>query len=211
MFYYTVKNEGISEYIAERSRFIGYVKPVENEQEAIDYIKSIKSKHHDAKHNCFAYVIRGGAKRYSDDGEPSGTAGLPMLDILQKQGIENTVVVVTRYFGGVLLGTGGLVRAYSSATKSALENAVVCKMVNALRYTLNCSYGEYDKIVRFLKDNSCEVVSSEFLQQVQVDFRVKEEFSDGICERIYDFTAGKISARYCSEDYICDTSGEIKF
>ena len=120
--YKTVKIESSDEFTEKRSRFIGYVKPVKTEAEATEFINSIRSKHWDARHNVYAYSLReGNIKRYSDDGEPSGTAGMPVLDVITKNEVYDVCVVVTRYFGGVLLGTGGLVRAYSQGSKIALE------------------------------------------------------------------------------------------
>ena len=119
--YKTVKTESHDEFTEKRSRFIGYVKPVKTEDEATGFISSIRSKHWDARHNVYAYSLReGNIKRYSDDGEPSGTAGMPVLDVITKNEVYDVCVVVTRYFGGVLLGTGGLVRAYSQGAKLAL-------------------------------------------------------------------------------------------
>ena len=122
--YRTVKNEAEDEFVERRSRFIGRVKPVKTEEDAVSFIRACKSKYWDASHNVYAYSLReGSVRRYSDDGEPQGTAGVPVLEVLQKSGVTDLVVVVTRYFGGVLLGAGGLVRAYSDATAQALARA----------------------------------------------------------------------------------------
>ncbi|MBQ1830507.1 MAG: YigZ family protein, partial [Ruminococcus sp.] len=121
--YKTVAREASDEFVEKRSRFIGYVKPVKTEEEAVAFINQKRSEHWDARHNVYAYSLReGNIKRYSDDGEPSGTAGMPVLDVIVKNEIYDVCVVVTRYFGGVLLGTGGLVRAYSQGSKIALES-----------------------------------------------------------------------------------------
>lgn len=201
-YYYTVGNYATSEYVVERSRFLGYVKNVCSEEEAQQFVREIKAKHHDAKHNCFAYNLKDGKKRCSDDGEPSGTAGVPILDILERQGIKDTVIVVTRYFGGVLLGTGGLVRAYSTAAKLAVENAGVVKMCKARSYALTCSYSDYDRILRFLKDNKCTLTSSRFFEQVEISFCVLEEDCAGIEQRFSDFCAGKNECKYISDAFL---------
>jgi uncharacterized YigZ family protein len=126
--YTTLAKDGTATLVEKRSEFIGYAKPVNNEDEAAAFVMSIKKKHADARHNVFAYVLRGGAlKRYSDDGEPQGSAGMPVLDVICKNGLDGAAVVVTRYFGGILLGTGGLVRAYSSAASAAIADAgIIC-------------------------------------------------------------------------------------
>ena len=145
--YKTVQNEAQSEFAEKRSRFIGYCKPVSNEQEAVDFINSKRGEHWNATHNVYAYSLReGNIKRYSDDGEPSGTAGMPVLDVITKNEIYDVCIVVTRYFGGVLLGTGGLVRAYSQGAKVALEAGNVVMMQNCLICQTRCSYNQYGKV-----------------------------------------------------------------
>ena len=142
--YKTVQLETCDEFTEKRSRFIGYIKPVQTEEEAIAFIQSIKTKHWDARHNVYAYCLREGQiKRYSDDVEPQGTAGIPTLDVLLKTGVTDVVVVVTRYFGGILLGGGGLVRAYSHATRLAVEKAQVITMAVCKLCALTCDYNQY--------------------------------------------------------------------
>ncbi|MER2054786.1 MAG: YigZ family protein, partial [Clostridia bacterium] len=128
--YITVREEASDEVVIMKSRFIGYVAPCETEEDALAFLRRIKEKHRDARHHCYAYVIglNAGVMRYSDDGEPGGTAGLPMMDVLKNAGAVNCCVVVVRYFGGVLLGTGGLVRAYTLGCKIALESAGLVRM-----------------------------------------------------------------------------------
>ena len=118
--YYVPAGAGESEYVEKRSRFLGHVRPVESEEEAKAFIAAVKKEHYDARHNCWCYLIKDGPERYSDDGEPQGTAGIPMLEVLRREGVSNVVCVVTRYFGGVLLGSGGLFRAYTKSAKDAL-------------------------------------------------------------------------------------------
>lgn len=131
--YKTINNKSSVQLIEKRSKFIGYASPVISEEEALDFIGKVKALHWDAKHNVYAYdIIEDGRQRYSDDSEPKGTAGLPIIEIIKKEGLKNIVVVVTRYFGGVLLGKGGLIRAYSSAAKMAIDAAqiVICRFAS---------------------------------------------------------------------------------
>ena len=137
---------GESEYIEKRSSFLGVVEPVSSEEEARAVITAIKKQHRDARHNCWCYLIQGGAERYSDDGEPQGTAGIPMLEVFRKAGVSNAVCVVTRYFGGVLLGAGGLLRAYTKAAKDALENAGITEVIPMRELILRCPYSLLDRI-----------------------------------------------------------------
>ena len=121
--YYVPTGAGESEYVEKRSRFLGHVRLVENEEEARAFIAEMKKKYYDARHNCWCYLLKDGPERYSDDGEPQGTAGIPMLEVFRREGVTNLVCVVTRYFGGVLLGAGGLFRAYTKSAKDALDAA----------------------------------------------------------------------------------------
>ena len=128
--YFVPAGSGEAEFVEKRSSFLGHVRFVETEDAAREFINEMKKKHYDARHNCWCYIIRGGAVRYSDDGEPQGTAGLPMLEVFKREGVENVVCVVTRYFGGVLLGTGGLLRAYTKSAKDALDAAGIAACEN---------------------------------------------------------------------------------
>jgi uncharacterized YigZ family protein len=149
--YISLEKSGFSEYTEKKSVFFGYAAPVSTEEEAIAFVKRIKEKHSDARHNVYAYVLReNNAQRFSDDGEPHGTAGLPLLDTLRKQNITDAVIVVTRYFGGILLGTGGLVRAYSTAAKDATADAGVVSYILYKKIKLSVSYSDYQKLVYFL-------------------------------------------------------------
>ncbi len=145
--YQTIEKEAADEFIEQRSRFIGYVKPVVTEQQALDFINEKRQKHWDATHNVYAYILRDGQlKRYSDDGEPHGTAGVPTLDVMVKSGVTDAVVVVTRYFGGILLGAGGLVRAYTKGAKIALEAGGIVTMESCSVCSLTCDYAQYGKL-----------------------------------------------------------------
>ena len=145
--YTTLEKEGTATLVERRSEFIGYAAPVSNEDEAAAFVMRIKKKHADARHNVYAYVLRGGAlKRYSDDGEPQGSAGMPVLDVLCKNGLDGAAVVVTRYFGGILLGTGGLVRAYSSAASAAVADAGIITYEEVVVLKMKCSYNDHARV-----------------------------------------------------------------
>ena len=142
--YYVPTAPSETEFVEKRSRFIGRVKPVETEEEARAFVEEVRRRHHDARHNCWCYLLReGNVLRYSDDGEPQGTAGQPMLGVFEKEGVTNLVCVVTRYFGGVLLGAGGLVRAYTRSAKDALDAAGVSVVRRWVRHLVPCSYSRW--------------------------------------------------------------------
>lgn len=145
--YKTIKTENSDEFVEKKSRFIGYAKPVVTEDEAIEFIKKIRARHPDATHNVYAYKVReNNVQRYSDDGEPAGTAGIPTLDVIQKEGITDICIVVTRYFGGTLLGAGGLVRAYTKGAKIAIDAAKILERYFCFEYTVNIDYTMLSKI-----------------------------------------------------------------
>ncbi len=149
--YFVPCAEAESEFTEKRSRFIGHLRRVETEEEARAYIESVKKRYYDARHNCWCYVIHaGGAVRYGDDGEPQGTAGQPMLGVLQREAVENAVCVVTRYFGGVLLGAGGLTRAYARAAKDALDAAGKARMTRWERLRVSVPYPLFERLGRLI-------------------------------------------------------------
>ena len=200
--YKTVKIESSDEFTEKRSRFIGYVRPVKTEAEATEFINSIRSKHWDARHNVYAYSLReGNIKRYSDDGEPSGTAGMPVLDVITKNEVYDVCVVVTRYFGGVLLGTGGLVRAYSQGSKIALEAGQVVLMQNCLVCSLTCSYNQYGKISSLIPDNGGVIDDSVFETDVKLKFHIKPDGLPALNKKLADLTSGEVQAISDSEQY----------
>lgn len=200
--YKTVKTESHDEFTEKRSRFIGYVKPVKTEQEAVDFINSLRSKHWDARHNVYAYSLReGNIKRYSDDGEPSGTAGMPVLDVITKNEVYDVCVVVTRYFGGVLLGTGGLVRAYSQGAKLALEAGQIVKMQNCSVCSLICNYNQYGKISSLILDIGGVVDDTAFEADVTLNFHIKPDLFDALNKKLADLTSGEIQAKSDDEEY----------
>lgn len=200
--YKTVKFNTKDEFVEKRSRFIGYCKPVTTEQEAIDFINKIKKDHWDATHNVYAYSLREGQiKRYSDDGEPSGTAGMPALDVILKNDVVDVVVVVTRYFGGVLLGTGGLVRAYAKGCKVALEAAGIVTMELCSQCKISCSYNQYGKINTLVMQKGGYVDNCDFADNVIIDFHMPVDLVNSLNKSLADATAGEITVEIIGENY----------
>lgn len=190
--YVTLRHEASAEFEEKRSVFIGYAKPVKTEAEAMEFVKKIRGKHGDARHNVFAYTLNGGVTaRYSDDGEPQGTAGIPVLDVLRKSGVDDACIVVTRYFGGILLGAGGLVRAYSAAAKMALDAAEIATFEPYTEFSLTCSYPEYQKISAELPHFGAIIDDTQFADNVTLLFAVKKEKGDDLVARIREMTAGR--------------------
>ena len=191
--YKTVKQYGEGEIEEKKSRFLGKVKPVETEEEALAFIESIKKQYWDARHNCYAFVIGEHSEsiRCSDDGEPSGTAGKPMLEVLQNNGLKNVVAVVTRYFGGTLLGTGGLVRAYTQATQAALEEAQVATMTLMSVLTIRTDYNAIGKIKYMFAQADTLVMREEYGVDVAVTIAVPVAEKEAMQKKIIEATNGK--------------------
>lgn len=200
--YKTVSLEASDEFVEKRSRFIGYIKPVKTEAEAVEFIQSIKSKHWDATHNVYAYCLREGQiKRYSDDGEPQGTAGIPTLDVLLKTGVVDVVVVVTRYFGGILLGGGGLVRAYSHAARIAVDAAQVITMKVCKLCSLTCDYNQYGKVSSLIPECGGFLDDSDFGENVTLKFHMDEDDLAGFEKQLADATCGSVSVTCDGEKF----------
>ena len=183
---------GESEYIEKRSSFLGIVEPVSSEEEARAVIAAVKKQHRDARHNCWCYLIQGGAERYSDDGEPQGTAGIPMLEVFRKAGVSNAVCVVTRYFGGVLLGAGGLLRAYTKAAKDALENSGITEVIPVRELTLLCPYSLLERIRLEIAAAEAEILSTDYAADITLSIRIPEAKAVSFSERIFDLTSGTV-------------------
>lgn len=200
--YKTVLENASDEFVEKRSRFIGYCKPVKTEQEAIDFINEKRSEHWNATHNVYAYSLReGNIKRYSDDGEPSGTAGMPVLDVIVKNEIFDVVVVVTRYFGGVLLGTGGLVRAYSHGSKIAVEAAKPVIMQNCLVCEARCAYNQYGKVSSLIIGVGAAVDDTVYESDVLVKFHIKHDLLGTLNKKLADATSGEVTVEQKDEQY----------
>lgn len=202
MEYRTVKKEDNEEYVIKHSRFIGYCCPVSSKEEAEAFIASVKSRHWDATHNVYAYIIReGNVKRYSDDGEPQGTAGVPVLSVLEKENVTDTCVVVTRYFGGVLLGGGGLVRAYSHTAKIALEKSRIITMAEAKELRIVCDYTFYGKLEAFLRTENASVLSSDFADKVTLNIRIKDDMYENFTAKLTEMSNGKLIPEIINENF----------
>ena len=190
----TILEPGIGEIIEKKSRFIGYVRHVETEEEANDFITEIKKKHYDARHNCYAYSIGEEQEvlRFSDDGEPGGTAGKPILEVITGEGLKNVCVVVTRYFGGTLLGTGGLVRAYTDAAKECITaTEIVCKqMVQPLSIITN--YTDLGKIQYILGSAGIDIKDSEYGENVVLQVEIFVDDVEGVEKELVEATAARV-------------------
>ena len=190
--YITVEKEADDSFVEKRSKFIGYCRPVSTQQEALDFINRIKAKHWDARHNVYAYCLRENqVKRYSDDGEPQGTAGMPVLEAMTKNNVTDAVVVVTRYFGGVLLGTGGLVRAYSHSAVLALQAAGIVKMEQCLVCSLSCDYNQYGKASALIPQCGGVIDNSDFGTDVSIDFHINSDGFYTLSKQLAEATCGQ--------------------
>ena len=200
MNYYTVSGSAKASFIEKRSEFIGYIAPVRTNDEAVAFINSIKAEHRKAKHNVYAYILReDNISRYSDDGEPQGTAGVPVLDVLQKRGLTDICVVVTRYFGGILLGGGGLVRAYSHAASLACDAAHTMNMCMCHRLKITADYGMYGKISYLLPNFDTITVNSDFGSDVTLEILVLSEKLDELKKELTEATNGSADITDCGE------------
>ena len=191
--YITLEREASASFIEKKSEFIGYACPCKTEQEALDFIAKIRKKHADAKHNVYAYQIKeNNIARFTDDGEPQGTAGMPVLDIIKKTGFTDACIVVTRYFGGILLGTGGLVRAYSHAAKLAAEAAHIITYERFITCEIICDYTDYDKIRASYQGVGLMVDGVDFAADVTQRLAVRAPEYDGFCAALTELTNGAV-------------------
>lgn len=192
---------GEDEFVEKKSRFIGRVWPVETEDEALAHIAEMKKQHYDATHNCWAYVIKDGAVRFSDDGEPGGTAGMPMVQVLQKEQLYNVVCVVTRYFGGTLLGAGGLVRAYTKGAKIAIDAAgKSMKRVWSVIY-LPIPYSFYERVKLEIAAFDGVIRDTQFGAEVELEILVARGQAQAFLDRIVDMTAGQAEGMETGQEY----------
>ncbi len=191
--YITVAKDGTASVTIKKSEFIGYAAHIKNDAEARAFVDKIRKKHSDARHNVYAYVAsENNIMRYSDDGEPQGTAGIPVLDVIKKSGVTDVALVVTRYFGGILLGAGGLVRAYSAAASAALEDAGICEFVDYDECLVECSYPLYQKLSQLFKTLPIIIDSTDFGENVTVSLAVKSGFFEELEKNLLDITAAKV-------------------
>lgn len=194
--YLTIADVGQGEYVEKKSRFIGIAAPVSTVEEAAALVAQEKGKYYDARHWCYAYRLRNGFQKYSDDGEPQGTAGLPILDILQRKNMTDCIIIVTRYFGGTLLGTGGLVRSYSAAGNAALANAPLLNMKPYAVGSLTCDYNQYGRISPFIPQMEGIVVGSDFGEQVTLEFYLPAEKQEAFQKELTELSYGSVTAEF---------------
>lgn len=202
MDYLTLDQYAFDEYVINKSRFIGYACPVTSSDEAVDFINSIREKHRDATHNVYAYAVRQPEySRYSDDGEPQGTAGMPVLDVIKKNELTDCCIVVTRYFGGILLGAGGLVRAYSHSAVLAAEAAGIVKMGLCAVMVCVCDYGFYSRLSSLIPETGGTVENTVFGENVSVSFRIPADREAFLQKQLTELSFGKVKAEKIGEKY----------
>lgn len=208
----TVYRGGENEIIEKKSRFIATVIPAEDEETALEFIEATKKKYWNASHNCYAYVIgeKSELQRCSDDGEPGGTAGRPMLDVLLGEEVHNVAVVVTRYFGGTLLGTGGLVRAYSSATKAGLEAATIISKIWGSKLMVHTDYTGLGKIQYILGQRGLKILDSQYTDQVLLRVMIPETQVKELQEELIEGTNGQVKMEVEEKCYFAEVDGDIK-
>ena len=208
--YKTLLKPNSDEFIVNKSRFIGHASPVHSAEEALAFLAQIRERHRDASHNCYAYIVgqNAGIMRYSDDGEPGGTAGMPIIEVMKARQVVDAAVVVTRYFGGVLLGAGGLVRAYSHACALALNAAGVCEMHPTETWLVEIAYPQWDKVRHTLESLPVKLENTEFTSAVSFEMSVKAADSPRVMEALLRVTDGRAETLLMSESYSPWLEGE---
>ena len=199
--YYIPAGLSEAEFVEKRSRFIGHVWPVDSEEEARARIEETKKKHYDARHNCWCYLLKDGPVRYSDDGEPQGTAGQPMLNVFQREGVVNVCCVVTRYFGGILLGAGGLVRAYTQSAKDALDAAGISVVRRWVEVLLPCSYAQFERVKLETEKFGGVIADTDYGADVALTVLLPEERAEACLAHLRDLTAGTVEGMVCGERF----------
>ena len=202
--YKTLMKRGCDEFIVNKSRFIGYGAPAETEEEALAFLAEIRKKHADATHNCYAYIIgrNMGVMRYSDDGEPGGTAGMPIIEVMKNRGVVNACVVVTRYFGGVLLGAGGLVRAYTQGAVTAIDACGIGVMYPTARYMMDVPYPMLSRVEYFLKSAPVIVEDKDFSDVITLTLLVKCADEDKLLSDLTQLSEGRLEPMRFDETYM---------
>lgn len=204
MKYRTVFEYGEDDIIINKSRFIGYTRPIKTEEEALEFIQEIKIKHRDATHNVYAYVVGENSiiQRFNDDGEPSGTAGIPVLEVIKKEDLRDVVVVVTRYFGGIKLGGGGLIRAYTKGCKIALDAGEIVDMVLHTNLEIKVDYTLYGKIENYLQSENYIPEDIEFQDNVGINIYVDNEELEKFKRELINMTSANIEILNLDEKYL---------
>lgn len=209
--YKTLHEFGMDEIIIDKSTFIGYAKPIKTEEEAIEFINEIKKKHKDARHNVWAYTVGKSMniQRYSDDGEPQGTAGIPTLEVIKKEDLRDVVVVVTRYFGGIKLGAGGLVRAYTKGAKIGLEAAKIIEKVMYQEVKIKIDYNQLGKVQNEIMNMGYFIKDTIYEDNVEIIVYSKLEDVEALTSRIVDITSATAGIVLGDEFYLSEQNGEI--
>lgn len=203
--YRTIVSPSSATLLEKKSEFIAQLSPIQTQEEALAFLENIRRQHRKARHNVYAYRLRkDNASRYSDDGEPQGTAGIPILDVLQKQGLTDICCVVTRYFGGILLGANGLVRAYSHSTAMAVENARICIMYPCYSVTIQMDYTQYGKVFYLLSkaNEDLEIQNTVFTDQVKISLQIKESTWQALNHDLMEQTSGQIQIETGALKYV---------
>ena len=209
--YKTLHKFGVDEYIIEKSTFIGYAKPIKTEEEAIEFVNEIKKKHKDATHNVWAYTVgeNMNIQRYSDDGEPQGTAGIPTLEVIKKENLRDVVVVVTRYFGGIKLGAGGLVRAYTKGAKIGIEAGIIIEKVKYTEVKIKIEYTQLGKIQNEIMNLGFTVKDTLYSEDVEIIVYSKVEDAESLRDRMIDITSGTADISFGDEYYLSERDGQL--
>ena len=199
----TIGSVGKGEYTEKKSRFLGEIHPVSDEQEAAEIVQQARKKYYDARHHCYAWILEddGARKKVADDGEPSGTAGIPMLKVLEGAGIRNAVVVVTRYFGGTLLGTGGLVRSYTNAAQAALQDAQIVRMCRCKVIGITTEYSLLDRVLYFLGQEKITPYDQTYTDKVSLTITVEAAVADVVMEKLTSLSGGKAEILVLDEGF----------
>ncbi|MGM9535300.1 MAG: YigZ family protein [Intestinibacter sp.] len=209
--YKTLHDFGSDEYVVEKSTFIGYAKPIKSEEEAVEFINQIKKKHKDATHNVWAYTVGEtmNIQRYSDDGEPQGTAGIPTLEVIKKEDLRDVVVVVTRYFGGIKLGAGGLVRAYTKGAKIGIEAAQIIQKVKYKEVSVTIDYNQIGKVQNEIMNMGYTIKDTLYSEKVEIIVYSREEEADSLKAKMIDITSGTADVGESESFYLSEKDGKI--
>ena len=200
--YQTVKGSAEAAFTEKKSEFIGYIRHAETDEEAVAFINEIRGVHRKATHNVYAYILRNGSvTRYSDDGEPQGTAGVPVFEVLRKEGLTDVCCVVTRYFGGILLGGGGLVRAYSHSAKIAVDAAERMIMRSCYPFEITADYNLYGKLTNILPEFEVKITDTQFADNVTISLLCRTALADALTEKLIDTANGRITVQKGEESF----------
>ncbi len=200
--YKTVKTLGEARFVEKKSEFIGTISPVSSEDEAKEFISRISKQYKDATHNVYAFILKGGlVKRYSDDGEPQGTAGIPALNVLEKENLVDVCVVATRYYGDIQLGKGGLNRAYSHTVKIAIDEVGIADMQLCIEFTIGCGYDFYEKLLQILPNFNINIINTEFLEDVTLTMYILKEKFEDFSKELTLVSNGKLIPKITNENF----------